>query len=268
MKLITTIGMIACTTFLQFNVLAKNIEIFDGKTLNGWHLQKNPGNPKYISRAENFIVKDNALQCKQSKDRKGALIVSDQHFSDFELTLELKSDWGCDSGIFLRTDKKGGGIQILNDYLNNGNVGFIFGQGSGNYISRPIRLYDDKGEDNIIAKDIYDAKKTDGLKYAISAKEWTKIWKSGQWNKLKVRITGEEPLITTWINGTKVMEFDGRTYKGRNLKDENVGNFDTPSAWNPERIQRSGAIAFQVHPGGRWKKGGSAQYKNIRVKEL
>lgn len=244
--------------------------LFDGKSLTGWHLQKESTNESYATNTENFIAKDGALHCYQSKDRKGSLILTDETYDDFELTLDIKSTFGNDSGIFLRCTEAGQGIQIMNDYIKDGAIGFLFGQGTGAFISRPIIL--DETDGNVIAKDKYDGQEIDKLDYAIDAAGFNKIWKQDDWNTLKVRCVGEVPKITTWINGTKVMEMDGATYAARGLKHEKKLNWDSPTAWNAEEVHKitggKGSIGLQVHPGKRWAEGTPASYRNITIKEI
>lgn len=244
--------------------------LFDGKSLDGWHLQKESSNDHYVTNTENFVVKDGALHCYQSKDRKGSLILTDQTYDDFELTLDIKSTFGNDSGIFLRCTESGQGIQIMNDYIEDGAVGFLFGQGTGGFISRPIIL--DQIDGKIIAKDKYNGEEIDKLVYAIDAGGFNKIWKQDDWNTLKVRCVGVAPKITTWINGTKIMEMDGATYAARGLKHEKKLNWNSPTAWNAESVHEitggKGSIGLQVHPGKRWAEGTSASYRNITIQEI
>jgi len=68
------------------------------------------------------------------------------------------------------------------------------------------------------------------------------------------------------------MEMNGVSYQARALKDESKKNWKAKPAWSSERVQQitggKGSIGLQIHPGGRWKQGGSVQYRNIRIKEL
>jgi len=244
--------------------------MFDGKTLTGWHIMEKPEEDVYHASEENFFAKDGALHCFQTPNQKGGLLLSDGKYSDFELIMDIKTDWGCDSGIFIRCQEDGRGIQILNDYLKDGCIGYLYGQGTGGYISRPIQLGNVDGA--VLARDIYDGEKIDGLVYSIDAAGWNKLWKQDDWNTLKIRCVGKDPIIITWVNGIKVMEMDGRTYKARSLQDEIKQNWDAPSAWNSETVDKvtgsTGSIAVQIHPWGRWKQGGAAMYRNIRIKEL
>ena len=43
-----------------------------------------------------------------SRIRKRRSLLSDVQYSEFELELSLKPDWGPDSGVFVRTDERGG----------------------------------------------------------------------------------------------------------------------------------------------------------------
>lgn len=248
--------------------------LFDGETLDGWHIMEKPETGWYYATEENFFVKDGAIHCYQLPNKKGGLLMTDEQFKDFELVMDIQSDWGCDSGIFLRTTPDGRGIQVLNDYLPGGRIAFLFGQGTGGYTSRPIQLHGKpSGEDvEVTASDIYDAEEIDGLLYSIDAATWNRIWKHGEWNTIRIRCVGEEPVITTWINGEKIMIMDGSVYKGRSAPNARKQNWDAPSAFDQEAVHRltgnGGSIALQVHPKDRWKPGGSARYKNIRIKEL
>ncbi|QBG46727.1 DUF1080 domain-containing protein [Verrucomicrobia bacterium S94] len=265
-KLLILAGLVAVSAFAEEGFKP----IFDGKTLSGWHIMQKPAGDKYYATDENFYAKDGAIHCFQTPEKKGGLLLSDEKYGDFILEMEIKSDWGCDSGIFLRCTEDGRGIQVLNDYLKEGNVGFLFGQGTGGYISRPIRF--SEAGDNGTAYDVYDGVEIDGLKYGIDAEGWNAIWRHGEWNTVRIKCVGSEPIITTWVNGVKIMEMDGTVYKARMLRDENKKNWSARSAWDREKVQDitggKGSIAFQIHPGGRWKPGGAAMYRNIRIKAL
>ena len=79
----------------------------------------------------------------------------------------------------------------------------------------------------------------------VTAEEWPKFWKHGEWNELRARIEGNPPKITTWVKGVKFMEYT-----------------DTE-----KRLADKGGIALQVHGGGDSTKQ-FVRYRHIRVKEL
>ena len=246
--------------------------LFDGESLDGWHHRFAP---RDHPGPGNFLVRDGAIWATQLPDRMGALLLSDETFRDFELALEIHSDWGCDSGVFLRSDEQGRCIQILNDYLENGCVGFVFGQGTGGYISRPIRLFGEPpggAPRRVVARDKYDGVAVDKLTHAIDAAQWNAIWRHGEYNDLRIRIQGDAPIIETYVNGAMVMGFDGRSYHGRFLKDEGRGDLAAPSAWDRAKVNSltgdGGHIGLQVHPGPRWGANAYARYRNLRIREL
>jgi hypothetical protein len=43
--------------------------------------------------------------------------------------MEIKPDWGCDSGLFLRSSEAGEAYQVTLDYLPGGGMGGIYAEG-------------------------------------------------------------------------------------------------------------------------------------------
>src|SRR4029079_5959872 len=87
--------------------------IFNGKDLSGWHISK-------IARhghTPDFHVQQGVIVGTQQPYGQGGLLLTDRKYRNFELTLEVKPDWGCDSGIFFRTTEEGAAYQITMDYL-------------------------------------------------------------------------------------------------------------------------------------------------------
>ena len=256
----------------------KNITqvIFDSETLKGWHIMQKSADNSYYATEENSFVRDGAITCFQTPpEKKGGLLLSDGEYGDFELSLDFKNDWDCDSGVLFHCTESGKGIQVLNDYYQGGSMGFLLGQGTGSFFSAPYTMSaedKDNGSIEIVAVDQYDAVDLDGLLFTISATEFNKIWKHGEFNNLKISCVGSEPKITSWINGSKIMEMDGRSYRARNLQATWYKKWDSPPAWDAERVREitgnKGHIALQLHPGKRWKHGGVVQYKNIQIEEL
>ncbi len=70
------------------------IELFDGKTLVGWHGFNKTG------EIPNWTVEEGALVCLgAAKDASGGDIVTDKKFEDFELEWDWKVDKGSNSGV-------------------------------------------------------------------------------------------------------------------------------------------------------------------------
>ncbi len=233
--------------------------IFDGKTLKGWHK-----NPQKIGHGTggHWFVEDGAIVGEQDPpgSGNGGILLTDEKFGDFELLIDMKPDWGVCSGLFLRSTELGQCFQMMVDYHDNGNVGHIYGEGSGAFNNRPFDI-----------NGIYDAdKKLVGLKtdarddapkpqgHTISGDAWVKAWKLGEWNTARVRVAGAVPVITTWLNGAKVSEIDLNTFKHERYDKKKVSGL----------LGIDGRIAVQVHGGKGWPEGGKCRWKNIKVKRL
>lgn len=146
-------------------------KIFNGKDLKGWHISQvnHHGNTQWR-------VEKGVLLGTQDKKGNGGILLTDKKYKNFEVYIELNPDFGCDSGLFLRSSEKGEAYQVMLDYLENGNVGGIYGE----------RLKDVKGT---------------------PSKNWEKHWKKGEWNALRARIEGDVPHIQVWINGVQVTDW-------------------------------------------------------------
>jgi hypothetical protein len=216
------------------------VPLFDGKTLRGWHVSAKTGH----SRASNnqtggkWVVADGAIVGSQDIAGNGGLIITDEAFGDFEVSLEMNNDFGPDSGLFLRSTEDGKAWQAMIDYHANGNLMGIYGEGLG---ARPsVRNFS------------FGSKVTDiipetnaPVALPVLPESWPHFWRHGQWNELRARIVNNPPTITTWINGVKFM------------------------VWTEKEVRHpaTGGIALQVHGGGDHTKE-FVRYRNIRVKRL
>jgi hypothetical protein len=144
--------------------------IFNGD-LSGWHISQ----VNHHGNTQGWKVESGAITGTQDKPGNGGIILTDRKYRDFEVSLELNPDYGCDSGLFLRSNEKGEAYQVLIDYLDGGAVGGVYGE------------------------------KLKGVKGFTP--NWQEVWKSGQWNQLRARIEGEVPHIQVWLNGMKITDW-------------------------------------------------------------
>ncbi len=95
MKRITNFLLVIIALSLFSCTEEKNewISLFDGKSLDGWKVNENPGS---------FSVEDGAIKC--SGDR-GHLFYEGENseFKNFELVAEVKTLESANSGIFIHT---------------------------------------------------------------------------------------------------------------------------------------------------------------------
>ncbi|MCA9173756.1 MAG: DUF1080 domain-containing protein, partial [Planctomycetales bacterium] len=89
--------------------------------------------------------------------------------------------------------------------------------------------------------------------------QWLQVWKTDDWNRLRVRCTGGDlPTIETWVNGLKVCHFDATT--------TTHPKFDRQRA---QAVTKStGAIGLQVHGGKNWPAGTQVKWKDLRIREI
>jgi hypothetical protein len=234
------------------------VALFDGKTLEGWHK-----NPERIGHGTGGVwtVEDGAIVGEQDPpgSGNGGILLTDRKFKDFELLIDMKPDWGIDSGLFVRGNDRGQCFQMMVDYHDAGNVGHIYGEGTGGFNNRPFEIFGEYDSDKKLTA---ITTKPNGFKsqgYSCDGDAWVKAWKVNDWNTARVRVVGNPPKITTWINDQKVSEFDGETYEQDGYDKENVA----------KELGDEGSIAVQIHGGqGAWPVGAKCRWKNIRIKEL
>ncbi len=221
------------------------VSIFDGKSLEGWHVSAKSGHSKKSGNKNGgkWVVADGVITGTQDEPGNGGIIITDKKYKNFEVALEMKNDFGLDSGLFLRSTEDGKAYQAMIDYYEGGNLMGIYGEGIGAF---HYRNYSFLASPDKITADI-KGKDKGPTPLPVSPEKWPAFWKHGEWNELKARITGNPPTVTTWIKGVKFME------------------------WTDEkkRLPDDGGIALQVH-GGQPERffGKTVRYRNIRVKVL
>lgn len=208
--------------------------IDDGRTLNGWHVSSQTGH----GTGGKWVVLNGAFTGSQDRPGNGGILLTDKQYGDFEVALEMKNDYGPDSGLFLRSNEKGQAYQAMIDYHDNGNLMGVYGEGIGGFVSMNFKTHE--------TPDKITEEACPAFPLPFKPEKWSKVWKHGRWNELRARIVGNPPAITTWINGVKIMEWK-----------------DTE-----KRLPDTGSIAVQVHGGSAGFTDRYVRYRNVRVKEI
>ena len=235
------------------------IELFDGKSLAGWHK-----NPMKIGHGTggNWLVEEGTITGEQDPpgSGNGGVLLTDRKFGDFELLIDLKPDWGICSGLFLRGNDRGQCLQMMVDYHDAGNVGQLYGEGVGAFNTRTFDINGKLEGEKLVGytTDKHRSAADAGLISACTPEEWVKAWKLNDWNTARVTCSGKYAHIKTWINGQQICEFDGATSTAAKYEKDKV----------VEQLGTEGSIAVQVHGGKNWPSGAKCRWKSIRIKSL
>lgn len=178
----------------------KSQSLFNGKNLDGWK----------IHGTEKWYVEKGNLICESGPDKEYGYLATDKQYKNFELTLEFKQEADGNSGVFFHSSLEGTKIagwqaEVAPPGQHSGGIYESYGRG---WLIKP------------------EAEKEKALKM-------------GEWNKMRVRVVGDE--VTTWLNGQQMIT----------LKDDKIG-------------EKTGQLALQIHSGG----GIKVRWRNIAVKEL
>jgi hypothetical protein len=153
------------------------VELFDGKSLEGW-IQKN-GDASYK-------VEDGMIVGTTGTGPHNAFLCTEEDYGDFELEFEVKLfDPQLNSGVQIRSkaddpSEPGGDfgrvngpqVEIEATGANGSDSGYIYGEACGGWM-------------------------TPG-----NQRPQHKVFKDGEWNKYRVVAKG--PRIQTWINGQEI----------------------------------------------------------------
>jgi hypothetical protein len=237
------------------------ITLFNGKTLDGWH--KNPNKIVHGTGGVWEVEPDGVLAGHQDPpgSGNGGILLTDRKFGDFELSIDMLPAWGSDSGVFLRANDLGQGIQMTVDYYDGGNIGHLYGEQIGAWVARTFSIEGTVEEGKLVAlKSIeHRSPQSVGLVASCTPQEWLAAWKIGDWNTARIRVEGRPyPRVTTSINGLKVCEFDGATSDAAKYDRDEVHKL----------LGDDGSIVVQVHGGERWPVGAKCRWRNIKVREL
>jgi hypothetical protein len=218
--------LLAASAFALAQAPAGFQSIFNGRDLTGWHISQ----VNHHGNTKSWTVKDSVLLGTQDTPGNGGILLTDKRYKNFEVSLDVNPDYGCDGGLFLRSTEKGEAYQVMLDYLDRGSIGGIYGE-------RLEGMERDTGTGQRMARD------------------WQKHWKKGEWNHLRARIEGDVPHIQVWLNGQQIVDWtDSTNHLPGGATDGMIAvqvHRTSPDGKNP-----------------RWIQGKYHRFRNIAVKEL
>lgn len=148
--------------------------LFDGQSTNGWKKADGQSFPSKGWKIENGVISVDPT------NGRGGDIITDQEYSDFELSLEFKIAKGANSGIkyfVLKNTSLGCEFQILDDATH---------------------------PDAKLGK---DGNRLQGGLYDLIAPAKNKVdMPVGQWNHAQIISKGKH--VEHWLNGKKVVEYE------------------------------------------------------------
>ena len=188
------------------------VNLFDGKSLNGWHGFNKTGEVK------NWTIEDGALVCLgAAKGDTGGDLVSNKEYENFELSWDWKISEGGNSGVMyhvIEDPKYKGPYETGPEYQMIDDIRF------------PGKLE--------------EWQKT-GADYAMNLTNDKKKLKSvGGWNTSKILFNNGH--VEHWLNGEKIVEF--QAWSDTWNKEKNEGKWKDYPDYG---IAKKGRIALQDH---------------------
>jgi len=193
--------------------------IFNGKDLSGWHISTDT----HHGNSQAWRVENGVLSGGQDGPGNGGLLLTNRKYRDVEVYLEIRPDWGCDGGLFFRSNEKGQSYQVQINYLPKGEIGGISGEGLA----------------------------PDGRTVALNkAPDWEKHWKKHDWNALRALIEGNPPHLVVWLNGAKVNDWTDSTNRAIGGAEDGMIALQvhgSKGSWIPGGLHRFRNIAVKEH---------------------
>ncbi|HUQ66408.1 MAG TPA: SUMF1/EgtB/PvdO family nonheme iron enzyme [Flavitalea sp.] len=195
------------------------------ENIKGWHISRST----HQGTTPSVKFKDGMITLAQQPYGQGGVLLSDKKYHDFELTVEVKIDSFCNSGIFLRSTESGKAYQV--ELAEPGGTGNLFGEMMK--ISQPAE-----------------------------AVNKARVWKPLDWNYFRIRMTGNIPHITLWMNGEMMWDVTQPANDFTAGATEGMIGFQTH--WSA--TYSSATKAFDMSDS--WKPGAEIRFRNIVIKEL
>ena len=204
------------------------MDLFDGKTLNGWSVHS--GYAKYR-------VEDRAIVGTAVKGSPNTFLCTNKEYGDFILEFEVKCDPRLNSGVQIRS------------HVAKNPMFFVFRRSDGRPRQRlipPDRVYgyqvEIAGAETGTSGGIYDeARRGFFLANVSEDPAASRAFKDDQWNKYRIECKGSS--IKTWVNGV-------------------------PCADLRDSMDTKGIIGLQVHGLGRSFFPYQVRWRNLRIRDL
>ena len=225
MKIIILLFILSVTLNVYGQIPDGFTPIFNGKDLKGWHISRST----HQGTTPDFHVTNGVIEANEKPYGQGGLLMTDKRYKNFELYLEVKIDSFANGGIFLRSNEGGAAYQV--ELVLPGATGALLGE----------RIPVSKG-----------ARATDR----------EKVWKANDWNSFRIRMVGDTPHITLWINDVQM--WDVIEPKNDMIADATEGMIALQCHWTA----LYSAAAGNGMPLNAWQPGAKHRYRNLAIKKI
>jgi hypothetical protein len=160
------IGLMASLSGCQQSAATDEVMLFNGEDLSGWQ----------IYGTEKWYVEDGLLVSESGPDKEYGYLGTDEHYKNFDLTLDFKQEADGNSGVFFRstvdgTKVSGWQVEVAPPGLHTGGIYESYGRG---WLVKP------------------EAEKEEALNF-------------GEWNTMRIRVQDDH--VITWLNGEEMVNF-------------------------------------------------------------
>lgn len=169
---IVTIALIVVVISMSGCPFGHYSGLFNGEDLAGWFIS--PSSRHGDTTA--WSVQNGHIEGMQDTPGNGGILLTEAVFDDFYVEVDVKPDQGMDSGLFLRSTESGEAYQITVDFIENGTIGCVFGEGL------------DTG-------------------FLVRNENWRDAYRVTDWNTIGASIQGNPPRINVWINGKHMVSW-------------------------------------------------------------
>lgn len=170
MKIIPLLFLLTCLCS------AEKVSLFDGKTLEGWHVRK--GEEQWWTTRDGMIIGGSM----KKKVPHNTFLATDKTYENFELEFDIKLEKGTgfmNSGLQMRSIRMPNKSE-MKGYQVDAGIGW-WG-----------KIYDESRRNRVIAE-------------PVNPEALSKVTKDWDWNHY--RIVAEGPRIRSWINGVAALDF-------------------------------------------------------------
>jgi hypothetical protein len=271
--------------------------LFNGTDLTGWHISKT----NHHGTTPDYKVVHGVIVGTQSPLGRGGILLTDKKYKNFEVYMEVKPDYGCDSGLFLRSSEAGEAYQVTMDYLPGGGMGGIYGErltgvgGRGAAAGAATGAARGAGAGGRGAPAAPATAGTAGAAApgasapTVQAGQNTPTAQGGRGRGAAADgtpapspVVGGIPLGSTTPTGTAAWMKAWKREDWNKVRARIEGDVPHITVWINDQLitdftdtanhaaggATDGFIAIQVHGGGRWVPGGFWRWRAIGVKEL